>query len=218
MNLTPSQLATVCAATIANASKFSSFINEQTSKAEINTRERAAMFLAQVSYESMRLSRLEENLSYSAARLCAVWPSRFPTMESARPYAMNPKALANKVYGGRMGNDTQDDGWKFRGRGLKQLTGHDNYRRHGVLLGVDFINNPALVATPVYAVATAVSFWNTAGGNGYADRGDYMGLTKAINGGLTGYEDGNTVGNDDRVEMLHYARSQLSNFDASVYG
>ncbi|SFH27256.1 chitinase [Ensifer sp. OV372] len=73
-----------------------------------------------------------ENLNYSAARLTEVWPSRFPTIASAKPFARNPRKLANKVYGGRMGNSAPDDGWLYRGRGLPQITGKDNYDKFGL--------------------------------------------------------------------------------------
>ncbi len=73
-----------------------------------------------------------ENLNYSADRLTQVWPKRFPDLASAKPYARNPRKLANKVYGGRMGNKAADDGWRYRGRGLPQITGHDNYAMFGI--------------------------------------------------------------------------------------
>lgn len=79
-----------------------------------------------------RMQPISENLNYSAKRMTQVWPSRFPTIASAKPYANNPKALANKVYGGRLGNKFQDDGWRFRGRGLAQITGRENYEKFGI--------------------------------------------------------------------------------------
>jgi len=93
--------------------------------AGIVTPARICHFLAQCFVESSGFTDAEEDLSYSAKRLTQVWPKRFPTIESAQPYARNPEALANKVYGGRMGNTESGDGWKYRG-GLKQLTGKDN--------------------------------------------------------------------------------------------
>ncbi|MGJ7039139.1 putative chitinase [Shinella sp. BE166] len=79
-----------------------------------------------------RMQPISENLNYSAKRMTQVWPSRFPTIAAAQPYANNPKALANKVYGGRLGNKFQDDGWRFRGRGLAQITGRENYEKFGI--------------------------------------------------------------------------------------
>jgi putative chitinase len=92
-----------------------------------------AAILAEVYHETGgKMQPVEENLNYSAKRLTQVWPGRFPTLSSAQPYANNPQKLANKVYGGRMGNTGPNDGWLFRGRGLPQITGRDNYRRAGI--------------------------------------------------------------------------------------
>jgi len=89
-----------------------------------------------------RMVPIEENLSYSARRMTQVWPSRFPDLEAARPYARNPEALANRVYGGRLGNDQPGDGWRYRGRGLVQITGRANYVKVGRLIGVDLEGEP----------------------------------------------------------------------------
>jgi len=90
-----------------------------------------------------RFVPIEENMSYSARRMTEVWPSRFPDLESARPYARNPEALANRVYGGRLGNTQPGDGWRYRGRGLVQITGRANYAKVGRLIGVDLEADPA---------------------------------------------------------------------------
>jgi putative chitinase len=79
-----------------------------------------------------KMQPIEENLNYSAKRLTQVWPGRFPTIASAKPYANNPRRLANKVYGGRLGNTDPDDGWLYRGRGLSQITGKENYSKFGI--------------------------------------------------------------------------------------
>lgn len=105
-------------------------INAALDRWGIDTPARVAHFLAQVGVESGGLARVEENLSYSAERLMTVWPSRFKTLAAAQAYARNPEALANKVYGGRMGSTQPGDGWRYRGRGLKQLTGRNNYKEY----------------------------------------------------------------------------------------
>ena len=120
-----------------------------------------------------------------------VWPSRFPDLPTAMKYAHNPEAIANKVYGGRMGNGPEEtgDGWKYHGRGLIQLTGKENYDNCGKAIGVDLINQPGLLAQPDGAVMSAGWFWNKKGLNALADAGDYETMTKRINGGLIGLDD-----------------------------
>jgi len=213
---TDKQFANICAATVANAAKYTAYLNAAMNYYDINTAARVAMFLAQISWESSRLTRTEENLSYTAKRLTQVWPSRFPTLAAAEPYAMNPKALANKVYGGRLGNTLPNSGWLYRGRGLKMLTGYANYRAAELGLGMKFTgseNFAGRVAQPEGAVWTAAWFWCMNKLNDVADRGDFRRSTIIINGGLTGYEDGNRFGLDDRVELWEYAQARLVEMD-----
>lgn len=148
-------------------------------------------FLAQVGHESAGLTALEENLSYSAARLCAVWPARFVSAEAAAPFARNPPALANRVYGGRMGNggEATGDGWAFRGRGYIQLTGRAAYRETGRRAGLDLEVSPDLAAAPDHALAVACAFWSWRGLNALCDRDDLVALTRRINGGSHGLAD-----------------------------
>ena len=109
-----------------------------------------AYMLATAWHETGRaMQPVAENLNYTSAdRIRAVWPSRFPTVGSAAPYVRNPSGLANKVYGGRMGNTGPDDGWRFRGRGLPQITGKANYARAAAKLGLDLVGNPDLALRP----------------------------------------------------------------------
>jgi putative chitinase len=220
MRFTAKTLAAVCASTVANAQKYVEELNAFGNAAGLTTANRVAMFCAQITYESMRLSRVEENLNYTTPqRLMAVWPSRFPNLPSAAPYVRNPRALANKVYNGRMGNVLgSDDGWNYRGRGLKQLTGKDNYTWMSDETGIDFVTAPDLVSEPHYAAMTAVHFWTRIDGNSFADAGDFRDLTIAINGGLIGYEDGNDTGLDDRVELYEYANAKLLALGEQTYG
>ena len=163
-----------------------------------------AAFIGQCYHESGGFKQLKEGLSYSAERLTKVWPKRFPTIESAQPYARNEKALANKVYAGRMGNrdESSGDGARFCGRGLVQLTGSDGYYHAGKALGVDLWANPELVQTPEYAALTAGWFWSTHKCNEVALTGDWVKLTKIINGG--------TVGLDDRIKHINEALAVLN--------
>lgn len=151
---------------------------------------RTGAFLGQIAHESTGLQKTEESLNYTTpARIRAVWPSRFATDADAAPFVRDPQALANHVYGGRMGNQASDDGWRYRGRGLIQLTGRDNYARAADALGADFIATPELVATPQWAALTAAWFWSRNGLNALADREDHVAITRRINGGLHGLED-----------------------------
>jgi len=166
-------------------------LNETFERFDISTPARQAAFIGQCGHECANFRILEENLNYRAETLMKLWKSRFPTIEIANEYARNPKKIANKVYSSRMGNrdEASGDGYRFRGRGCIQLTGHANYFHAGQACGEDFVMNPDLVATPRYAAMTAGWFWNTHKLNQYADSQDYKTLTKKINGGFIGLED-----------------------------
>ena len=166
-------------------------LNATFSRWGISTPRQQAAFIGQCGHECGNFRILEENLNYKAATLMRLWPKRFPTIEVANAYAGNPKKIANMVYGGRMGNrdESSGDGYRFRGRGCIQLTGHANYFHASQALGVDFVKEPDLVATPQYAALTAGWFWYTHGCNEVAERGDWTALTKKINGGVIGLND-----------------------------
>jgi putative chitinase len=146
-----------------------------------------AHVMAQISHECGAGHDMIENLNYSNARLRAVWPSRFPTVASAQPFVNNPKALANKVYNGRMGNKTgSDDGWNFRGRGGSQTTGREGYERVAKQTGLDVIKDPDILIRPETFLLCAVSDFVNCGCLPYARKDDISGVTRALNGGLTG--------------------------------
>lgn len=151
----------------------------------ITTPLRKAAFVAQMAHESVRFRRLEENLNYtSAGRIQAVWPSKFPSVESAIPYVRNPGALANYVYANRNGNGSEasGDGWRYRGRGLPQLTGLDNYFAFGSDIGEPIVSHPDLVAHPPYACLAAGWLWKRIGANLLADAEDINCITQRIVG------------------------------------
>jgi len=152
---------------------------------------RQAAFIGQAAHESGNFKMLVENLNYRAETLMKVWPKRFPTLEFAKQYERDPKKIANSVYANRMGNrdEASGDGFRFRGRGLFQTTGHAGYYHAGQALGEDFVMQPDLVATPQYAALTAGFFWSTHKLNQYADSRDYKTMTKKINGAYIGLED-----------------------------
>ena len=162
---------------------------------DINTPKRIAAFLAQCGHESGGWTVFEENLNYSAKGLNGIFKKYFPTLESAQPYERKPEMIANKVYGGRMGNgpESSGDGWKYRGRGPIQLTGKDNYRAFAQEMFEDWQNlfdNPDWVtADRDFALMSAIWFWNKNKLNVQADSGDIKLMTKKINGGYIGLED-----------------------------
>lgn len=179
-------------------------LNDTFSQFGILTPNQQAAFIGQCGHECGHFRILEENLNYRAATLMKLWPKRFPTLEIANQYAGNPKKIANMVYANRMGNrdEASGDGYRFRGRGCIQLTGHSNYFHAGKALGVDFVMEPDLVATPKYAAMTAGWYWNTHGCNELAEAANWVGLTKKINGG--------TIGLDDRILHTKQALEALS--------
>ena len=157
---------------------------------EINTPLRKAHFLAQLAHESAGFKATTENLNYSAKALNGVFRKYFPTLESALAYERQPERIANKVYANRMGNgdEASGDGWKYRGRGLIQLTGKSNYEAFSKAVGQDFVNNPNLVATPEWALSSACWYWKNRNINKFADIDDIHMVTKYVNGGLNGLD------------------------------
>lgn len=168
---------------------------------DIGTPLRVAAFVAQCVHESAGFARLEENLFYSdPERIRRIFPSRVSNYAAATALARNPKALANTVYANRMGNGdaASGDGWKYRGRGVIQLTGRNNYSDAAVELGRPYIAQPELVAQPSDACLTAAWFWHCNKLNLLADRQDIRSITKAINGAAL-------VGLADRQKHYHEA-------------
>lgn len=148
---------------------------------------RLAHFMAQVLHETDGLTIFRESMNYSAKRMVEVWPARFANEDAAAPYAHDSRALANKVYNGRMGNRTgTDDGWKFIGRGLLQVTGREDYQKYGGLLRIDMVADPELAIDPRYTLKIAASEWDAKNCNSGADEDSIRKVTKRINGGLTG--------------------------------
>jgi putative chitinase len=174
---------------------------------DINTPMRLAGFLAQTAHESADYKLLEENLNYSAAQLQKTWPKRFDA-STASQFARKPEAIANKVYSDRMGNGSaaSGDGWRFRGRGIKQLTGRDNYTAFGKSVGITAEKAAEYLTTKKGAVESAAWFWKTNNLNRFADVGDIVGLTKAINGG--------DIGLADRKKRYESAKKVLSTVSA----
>jgi putative chitinase len=162
----------------------------------ITTPLRLAHFLAQISHESGGGTITCESLDYThAARIREVWPTRFPTVASAEPYVRQPEKLADKVYGGRMGNTQAGDGWRFRGRGLLQITGRDSYREigtltgAGTLAGLDLVHDPDLAFAPEHALEVAAAEFVHLGCLPFCDKDDLHAVTERVNGGQEGAAD-----------------------------
>lgn len=160
-------------------------------KYDITSNKRIAMFLAQCEHESNNFTVLSENLNYSADGLMKTFKKYFPTIESTYDYMRNPQAIANKVYANRMGNGDENsgDGWAFRGRGLIQLTGRDNYQSFADSINKDIYDVIEYLGTNEGALESAAWFWNKTNLNMYSDTGDVKKVTQAINGGQNGYDD-----------------------------
>lgn len=159
----------------------------------ITSVKRVAMFLAQTGHESGNWNVLEENLNYRSSTLLRVFPKYFKTSAEADAYAMKPEKIANKVYASRMGNGgpSSGDGYKYRGRGILQVTGKDNYRACSKALYGDerLLTKPELLSGKDGALGSACWYWNLRGLNTDSDRKDIVAATKKINGGTNGLED-----------------------------
>jgi len=188
--ITPDQLVKAGLADQATAERVAQSLEDACNKFGIETPEQVAQFLAQASHESGKFLHTSEGLNYRADRLHAIWPKRFPTVESATPYEHNPEAFANHVYGDRMGNqgEASGDGFKFIGRGYFQTTGRSNYQALADALNMpEIMDTPDIVAQAAVAALSAAFFWKSHNLNAHAS--DCEACTKVINGGLVGIDE-----------------------------
>jgi len=164
---------------------------------------RLSHFLSQCAHESGNFKFVKENLNYSADGLRKIFPKYFPTIELANKYARQPEKIANKVYGGRMGNgdEASGDGFKFRGRGYIQLTGKDNYAAFDKFVNDDIMANPDLVATK-YPLTSAAFFFHKNKLWDVCDKGHgddiVLAVTKRVNGGTHGLTD-----RQEKFDLFH---------------
>ena len=186
----------------ARSDRYLRDLNAMLPKYGINTPLRVAHFLAQVLHESGMLRHTTENMNYSAKGLRKIF-SKYFTRAQARSYARKPESIGNRAYANRNGNgsETSGDGHRYRGRGLIQLTGKDNYQKFSDWHGVDVVHDPNSVASN-YAVASAVFYWNRNSLNWLADRNDVRAVTKRINGGYNGLQ--------DRIDLLRKAKRAVA--------
>lgn len=167
------------------ASKFAEPLAAACARFEINTPRRVAGLIGQCMVESARFTATEENLRYRAEPLLRVFPSRVRTMAEAQALVANgPQAIANRVYASKNGNgdEASGDGWRFRGRGLIQLTGRANYAAAAEATGQAYLEQPDLVALPPDACLTAAWYWAKAGCNQFADALAWDRCTRLVNG------------------------------------
>tara|TARA_R110000868_G_scaffold163515_3_gene395759 strand:+ start:763 stop:1533 length:771 start_codon:yes stop_codon:yes gene_type:complete len=188
--LTVDQIKQICTGT-KNPIDLTNTLNQVLPTYKIDTKLRVAAFLAQCGHESCQFNVLKENLNYSSTALRTVWPSRFTSDEMAAPYHRKPEMIANKVYCDRMGNGSEasGEGYKFRGRGAIQLTGKQNYTKFAESINKTLDETVAYCETFEGAIASACYYWTVNNLNTYADSGDFVTLTKKINGGTNGLQD-----------------------------
>lgn len=180
--------------------QMADLLNELCPKYNIDSKDKLHEFLANIVQESGEFKHKEENMNYSAKRICQVWPSRFPTIQQAMPYERSPKALANIVYGSRMGNrPNTDDGYNFRGGGFIGITGRETYTKYAVAASYE---TPEKAAEAIRnddraALDSALWFFSVLKGlNDEAERDEIIRIIKSINGGLIGKD----------VRLMYYER------------
>ena len=173
------------------AEKWAPYLNMTMLKYDINTPQRQAMFLAQVAHESANFRATVENFNYSAEGLQKVFRKYFSTESIARDYARDPERIANRAYANRMGNgdEASGDGWRFRGRGLIQLTGRTNYALYSLNESNNALMEPESVGRIELASDSAGWFWSTNRLNQLSDTGDIRVVTRRVNGGFNGLND-----------------------------
>ncbi|WP_444668475.1 glycoside hydrolase family 19 protein [Cereibacter changlensis] len=172
-----------------NAEAWVTLLNKHLPAYQITGNFREAMFLAQCAHESSGFTRFEENLNYSAKGLRKTFPKYFPTQALADQYARKPQMIANRVYANRMGNVNPNDGYFFRGLGVIQLTGRDNYTAFGKSISKSAEEAREYMGNAEGMLVSALWFWQANSLNRYADINNVEACTKAINGGLNGLED-----------------------------
>ena len=198
--------------------KYYSYIEQYCEKYEINTVERISHFLAQTNYESGYMNYIVENLNYSSKQLLKVFPKYFKTIDEAKEFEYKGEKIANKVYANRMGNSSEasGDGWKYRGRGLIQLTGKKNYLKFSKWYNDSkiFVDSPDLLLQPQFAVLSAFFYWDVNNLNSYiVDNENAYNvckcITKKINGGYNGLE--------ERFRLYKKIRELYNEFDKDYY-
>jgi putative chitinase len=198
--------------------KYYSYFEQYCDKYQINNVERICHFLAQTNYESGYMNYIVENLNYSSKQLLKVFPKYFKTIDEAKEFEYKGEKIANKVYANRMGNSSEasGDGWKYRGRGLIQLTGKNNYLKFSKWYNDSkiFVDSPDLLLQPQFAVLSAFFYWDIKNLNSYIVDNENAynvckALTKKINGAFNGLE--------ERFRLYKKIRELYNEFDKNYY-
>lgn len=195
--MAPKQLVAMIGCPISVATLWADALTQAMKKFDIEGNVEIASFLSQLSHESANLTRLTENLNYSAEGLANTWPLRYRDRKTGKPNLLalslhrRPVAIANNCYANRMGNrdEASGDGWRYRGRGPIMITGTNNYRNCGLAIGVDLLADPDLLLTPKYGALSAGWFWHVNNLDIHDDDFCVLQETKIINGGKTGLAD-----------------------------
>lgn len=190
--LTTDQFNSICDhASTVDLNKYRQPLLDAMTEFGIDTNQRCVMFLAQVLHESGSLHVVAENLNYSADGLMKTFPKYYPNAAYANKHARQPIKIASRVYANRMGNgdEASQDGYAYRGRGLIQITGKNNYASFGSDVSQDILVNPSYLETPEGAARSAAWFWHVNNLNRFADKGDIIGCSKAVNGGTNGLQE-----------------------------
>jgi len=199
-------------------------INTHGARFGLDQPHRLAHYLSNVALESAGFTRQTENLNYtSAQRIYDVFKGsskspRFRSIAEAQPYVRSPEKLANKVYGNRMGNTKPGDGWHYRGRTAKQLTGKSNYAGftkwvRGIFADApDFVADPDAITQNPWSFLATVWFWDANNCNMYADRNDPENLRRVINGGLNGYVEVLSYYDRSALVLLGYGVNEVAKF------
>lgn len=187
-----------------DANEWVDIMKELFPKYYINTPNRIAAFLAQCGHESANFTVFSENLNYSSKALDSIFHKYFKDVGlNSVLYHRQPELIANVIYANRMGNTETGDGWKYRGRGVIQLTGKNNYQMFSDATGIDVVNNPELITeNKKIALETALWFWENNNLNILADNCYFKKMTKKINGGYHGLE--------NRLDLFYHLLSALT--------
>lgn len=186
-------------------------LNDLLPKYQIDSPQRIASFIAQCSHESGHFQKLIENLNYGVTGLATTWPKRFTTAELVNKYSRQPEMIANFVYANRLGNgdESSGDGWKYRGRGLIQLTGKSNYQAFADSIEMNLEDVPNYLETKKGAVEAACWFWKQNNLNKWVDVNDFDGLSDVINRGKKTTQIGDAIGYNDRLDQYKKALNIL---------